>query len=295
MIGQRQRGVALAIVVWFLAAMSLLVAGIVFQAKVDTRMAQTHLGKARAVAAGDGAIQLMMAALQSNQLKPFRGRGVPSRAFEVGDLQVKVYLVPTAGLIDLNGASKELLNKLFASPEDEPGTDAQLLADNVIKWRSQPMRGSRQQAQFRSIEDLLKVEGVDRALLLRVRDSVVAGKMKRSGVDWMSAPQSVMAVLANNNAAVVSAVVEGRENGYSPGQTIPRGMNPRFQSVGAGNDYRVDAVVSIGEKQWLRRRWVNTSVSGDGLLPWRYTGTEAARALPQLAGPPSTDTRGRIN
>jgi general secretion pathway protein K len=213
MIGQRQRGVALAIVVWFLAAMSLLVAGIVFQAKVDTRMAQTHLGKAKAVAAGDGAIQLMMAALKSNQLKPFRGRGVPARVFEVGDLPVTVYLVPTTGLIDLNGASKKLLIKLFASPEDGPGTDAQLLADNVIKWRSQSRRGSLQQAQFSSVEDLLKVEGVDRALLLRVRDSVVAGKTKRSGVDWMSAPQSVMAVLADNNVAVVARVAEGRETG----------------------------------------------------------------------------------
>ncbi|MFT7263100.1 MAG: general secretion pathway protein K, partial [Halioglobus sp.] len=34
---QTQTGVALAIVVWFLAAMSLMVSGIVFQAKVDTR------------------------------------------------------------------------------------------------------------------------------------------------------------------------------------------------------------------------------------------------------------------
>jgi general secretion pathway protein K len=253
------------------------------------------LGKAKAVAAGDGAIQLMMAALESNQLKPFRGRGVPVRVFEVGDLQVTVHLVPTSGLIDLNGASKELLNKLFASAEDGAGTDTQLLADNVIKWRSQLRRGSRQRAQFQSIEDLLKVEGVDRALLSRVRDSMVAGKTKRSGVDWMSAPRSVMAVLAGNNAAVVSAVVEGRENGYSPGQTIPRGMNPRFQSVGAGNDYRVDAVVSIGDKQWLRRRWVDASTPGDGLLPWRYTATEAARALPQSTGSTSADTRGRIN
>ena len=290
-VAQRQKGVALAIVVWFLAAMSLLVAGIVFQAKVDTRMAQTHLGKAKAVAAGDGAIQLMMAALQSNQLKPFSGRGIPSRVFEVGDLQVKVYLVPTGGLVDLNGASKELLIKLFAPTEDGPGTDAQLLADNVIKWRSQLMRGSRRRAQFYSIEDLLKVEGVDRALLLRVRDSVVGGKTKRSGVDWMSAPQSVMAVLTGNNAAIV----EGRENSFSTSQTMPQGMNPRFQSVGTGNDYRVDAVVSIGDKQWLRRRWVNTSTSGDGLLPWRYTGTEAARALLQSTGPTSADTRGRIN
>ena len=39
---RRQGGVALAIVVWFIAGMSLLVAGIVADARVDTRMAQLH-------------------------------------------------------------------------------------------------------------------------------------------------------------------------------------------------------------------------------------------------------------
>ena len=56
-----QKGVALAIVVWFIAGMSLLVAGIVSHARVDTQMAQLHVARAKAVAAGDGAIQLMLA------------------------------------------------------------------------------------------------------------------------------------------------------------------------------------------------------------------------------------------
>ena len=57
----KQQGVALAIVVWFIAGMSLLVASIVSQATVDTRLAQLHVAKAEAAAAGDGAIQLMLA------------------------------------------------------------------------------------------------------------------------------------------------------------------------------------------------------------------------------------------
>ena len=44
-----QKGVALAIVVWFIAGMSLLVAGIVSHARVDTQMAQLHIAKAKAV------------------------------------------------------------------------------------------------------------------------------------------------------------------------------------------------------------------------------------------------------
>jgi len=274
-----QQGVALAIVVWFLAAMSLLVAGIVFQSKVDTRMAQTHLAKAKAVAAGDGAIELMLAALQSSQLKSFRGRGVPVLGFEVGEQSVEVILVPTSGLIDLNGAPRELLEKLFASSGGVEKAEAQLLADNVIKWRQRLLRGARQTAKFRSIEDLLQVDGVGRTLLEAIRDSLVVGKVARAGVDWQSAPPSVLAVLSGNEASMVSSIVAEQSGGLIPNKTLPRGLSPRFQSAGSGNDYRVDALVMIGDKQWLRRRWVSVGSANKGLLPWRYTGTEAARAI----------------
>ena len=82
----RQQGVAIAMVAWFLAAMSLLVVGIVSEAQNDVRMAQLHSSKARAIAAGDGAIQLMLANSLTQQ-----GRGgspvqVSSQEFVIGNL-----------------------------------------------------------------------------------------------------------------------------------------------------------------------------------------------------------------
>ena len=284
MSGQRQRGVALAIVVWFLAAMSLLVAGIVSQSRVDTRMAQTHIAKAKAEAAGDGAIQLMLAALESTQFKSFRGRGVPSQDFTVGDQQVSVHLYPVSGLIDINGASKELLTMLFTSAGNSAQANAQLLASNVVKWRSQPGARTRELSQFRSIEDLLRVDGITRALLEVVRGAVVVGTVKQVGVDWLSAPPSVLAVLAGDDVTKVSAMVEKRGGDFSPNKTLPRGLNPRMQSVGSGNDFRADAIVTVGDKQWLRRRWVSVGFATDNLLPWQYKGTEAVRGV-ESGGP----------
>ena len=65
-----QAGVALAIVLWFIAGMSLLVAGIVSQARVDTHMAQLHVARAKVVAAGDGAIRLRLAELLTARGSP---------------------------------------------------------------------------------------------------------------------------------------------------------------------------------------------------------------------------------
>ena len=56
-----QRGVALGVVVWFIAGMALLVSGIIAEARIDTRMAQIHYFRAQAAAAGDGAINLALA------------------------------------------------------------------------------------------------------------------------------------------------------------------------------------------------------------------------------------------
>ena len=274
-----QSGVALAIVVWFIAAMSLLVAGIVAQAKVDTRMAQSHVARAQAVARGDGAIQLMLAAMQAKQIKGYRGRGVPQLDFEVGEQKVSVSLVPVAGLIDLNGAPRELLVELFAGSGAESGEDAQILAENVMKWRNQMSPGTRQKVKFSSLEDLLRVEGVGRTLFEDIRDSIVVGAAASKGVDWMSAPESVLRVLNGEKEDVVTSVLSAREGNYSPANAIPRGLNARFQVVGGGNDYRVDALVTVGDKQWLRRRWVSVDTQGEGLLPWRFTGTEPVRSV----------------
>lgn len=277
-----QSGVALAIVVWFIAAMSLLVAGIVAQAKVDVRMAQSHVARAQAVATGDGAIQLMLAAMHLKQIEGYRGRGVPQLDFEVGEQNVSVSLVPVAGLIDLNGASRELLVELFAGSGAESAEDAQILAENVMKWRNQVSAGTRQKVKFNSLEDLLRVEGIGRTLFESIRDSVVVGAVPSQGVDWMSAPESVLRVLSGEKGDVVTSIMLAREGNFSPANSIPRGLSARFQVAGAasGTDYRVDALVTVGDKQWLRRRWVSIDVQGGGLLPWSFTGTEPARSVP---------------
>ena len=52
--------------------MSLLVAGIVMQARVDIKLAQLHATRARVEAATDGAIQLALADLMLRELKKRR-------------------------------------------------------------------------------------------------------------------------------------------------------------------------------------------------------------------------------
>jgi len=167
-----QRGVALAMVVWFIAAMSLLVVGIVSDARTDVRMAQTHLARAKAAAAGDGAINLLLA--HHWQLRERQGTApgaaeepVLEAAFTIGELSVQVRMVPASRLLDLGSAGAAQLAELFASAGGLPRGDAQRLANTVVQLRS---AGGGPRLQ--TVEEWLRVPGFDRALLDALRDDI---------------------------------------------------------------------------------------------------------------------------
>lgn len=265
----RQGGVALAIVLWFIAGMSLLVAGIVSQAQVDTRMAQAHVARAKAVAAGDGAIRLMMADLLTGKRSAEDAARPLEGSYLLGAEEVSVRLVPAAGLIDINRASAEELLALFlwvGVADDE----ARLLAENVLKSRS-PAKGSRARSTasgLDAIEDLLRVPGMSRALLDTLRDFIVVGAAAQGGTNWSLAPDEVLAILQTVDETKAGAARARREAGLSAngGRGLVRA-------------YRADAVLRYGDRDWLRRRWIEISGTPGGNLPWSVVRTEPPRVV----------------
>jgi len=264
-----QGGVALAIVVWFIAGMSLLVAGIVAQARVDNHMAQNHLGRAVAVAAGDGAIQLMMADMVLANDPKSRSRGEPPDGrYRVGEMETRVTLVSTSGLIDVNSASEKMLSALFESAGGAAADDARSLAQNVVQSRSPgtvnglPDSG----VKLNAVEDLLRVPGFSRTLLDSVRDFIVVGEAAQGATNWARAPEALLSVLGRSNPAREEAVRARR--GAAGDQS--------GQLLGA---FRVDAIVLVGDKIWLRRRWISMRGDSSSALPWRVLRTEPPRVL----------------
>ncbi len=273
----RQRGVALAIVVWFIAGMSLLVAGIVAQARVDTHMAQLHVARAKAVAAGDGAIQLMMVDLMTARAE---GGELPAGNYRLGDIEVRVVLVPSSGLVDLNSAPVEVLAALFGLAGGLGAEDAQWLAQSVVESRSPGLdQGG---IKYDAIEDLLRLPGASRALLDAVRDFIVVSAAGQGATDWSLAPDALLQVLAKADPAQADSV---RSRRGSAAASYPRAAGG--QGAGTANAYRADAIVRYGDTLWLRRRWVALGASPATALPWYTTRTEPPRVLAQdsyLAG-----------
>ena len=290
----RQSGVALAILVWFLAAMSILVAGIVYQARMDIKLAQLQIGQARAQAAGDGAIQLALADLIiSEQDGEFNSRRIHSSEFVFSDARVNVRIVPVAGLVNLNLASQELLAVLFTDDGELDEGRGEVLAANVVEWRSSPARdnatgtayegqsesGNATPGPFEAIEGLLSVDGVDRGVYERVRDSIYVDPQGQAGVDWQSAPVAVLAMLNSGGDIGVQDLARSRFADTSVDAVSPAGVNMSFQEERSLSLFRIDALVKIGEANYRRRRWVDRSQVGADGLPWRFFRTEPVAGL----------------
>ncbi len=258
----RQRGVALAMVVWFLAAMSLLVMGIVHHARVDVQMTQVHIARAKVAAAGDGAINLMLArhmnSLGGQQRRD--ARPVFAGAFRLGPEQVAVKMTAVEGLLDLHAMPREALTALLVGVGGLPPAQAGEVAANMIE-----LRGFRRQgAAAESIEGFLLAPGFDRALLDRLRDVVRAVPGGGGWMDWRQAPPQVVEVLRS------ALPGQGRQD---------RNGGDREQTVSRDGAYRVDATVAYNGRTWLRRRWVEVSRGGRGELPWRVLRSEPPRVI----------------
>ena len=259
----QQRGVALGVVVWFIAGMALIVSGIVSEAKVDTRMAQLHYFQAQAAAAGDGAINLALAEQLGMRSSGQKGAD-RLQNYQVGPQSVEIRMIPGGLFVNISTEDVRGLRALFSAGAD-------VAADRGVFWDTPPMALARAVIEFRdgvgrkrgqpfhSPEDLLRVPGVSRGVYDSIRDYITVeglaggygGKAKSTAVKL----RQLQAAMIGDGALVQGAAQH------------------------AADSLRVDAIVKIGDQDWLRRRWVSLDGGGYSQLPWRSVRTEAARPI----------------
>lgn len=257
-----ERGVALGIVVWFIAGMALLVSGIIAEAKIDTRLAQLHYFRAQSVAAGDGAIHLAMAEQVARKQSGQQGSS-RSADVQIGGNIVAIRIIPSALLVNISTENVRGLSALFAHAESFDENDGQWqssseqLARSVIAYRdgSAEYRGS----QFFSLEDLMRVPGIDRGVYDAVRDYIVT--------------ESLAGTPAGQNQNKGNKLTSLQAAMTGEGALLDGNVQHRADML------RVDAVVELGGQQWLRRRWVATSGGERSGLPWKIIRSEASRPL----------------
>lgn len=280
---RKEAGVALAILLWFIAAMSLLVGTIMYQARIDIKLSQLRIQQAQAEALGDGATQLaLVQRLKAQQDVGFSDK-VTYYDMRLADHDVKVRMLSVSGLVDLNTSPETLLLSVFKINAGLSEEQASLLASKVVAWRSASRLNENDServssykvvryGRFESLEDLMMVEGMTREIYDKVKNSIYVGQLDSAQVHMPSAPFSVLTVLAEGDEALASQWQLARQ---SEQVFTPTGINTEWVAASPVAMYRIESRVRfLSGEVFQRTRWVEQNSTGYEGLPWRFIRTE---------------------
>lgn len=132
---QRQRGVALLVVLWACTLLAILVGGYAMLARTEGLQARYQFAQTQAHYAAEAGVMRAIYALQDPQQDQRwvpDGRNYP---FAFDGAKVIVSIISETGKVDLNAATPDVLQNFFRAA-GMSDMDAQSLARNIVDWRS---------------------------------------------------------------------------------------------------------------------------------------------------------------
>ena len=265
----RQAGIALVGVLWMVAALSLIVAGMVKLTRQDARTVSVSKQGVFAEAYGQAAI---VQAVQRMQTDPSQYVRYNKFTTQYQGLPIEVAVVPLNGLINLNGAPAGLLAKLFRVAGGLPASAADALAQQVVTLRDRPdAKGLA--LGFDAVEDLLQVPGVDYDLYANIARLLVVSRRSAARVNALAATPEVLLVLSGGHAAVANQVAQARQVAGSAPDTTR--LDASFVDNGSVSRYRLIASLSLDSgRRWYVSRDIDLNRNAPDGQPWRIFGAD---------------------
>ena len=255
---------ALVAVLWIVAALSILVTGMVKAQRDEIRLVSSARQTVQGHAMANAAIQMV--------LQEMAGRNEPvSRLSHVevsyAGAAIAVEIVPLNGLIDINRASGPLLTALFAVAGGLDAERASALAGSVVAARL-PGPAAQSGPRFEAVEDLLQLPGVDFPLYARLSALLTTDTRGSGRVNAMAAPEGVLVVLSEGDTGRASRIAAARDGGGAGIDTT--GLTAQFVDTVVTKRFRLVARVPLTDGRRLFSAWtVETGrVAPDG-VPWR--------------------------
>jgi len=282
---RREAGMALVAVMWMVAALSLLVSSLIYATRSEIRSVQQLRDATDAAALGDAAIQLAASELDRDRATRWH-----RRAYRFAGREIRVTVVPSAGLVNLNKASPALLADLFVYAGGMPPEQAARLAVRVHARhdrkpppapsdpaeRHDAMRAADRQGRFDVIEDLLQVEGFSFDLFDTIKNLITV-QSPSDKIYPPAAPAGLIEVLAAGDAGVAGTFVQRRDADDPTKDTTD--LKHTTQAARGDRLYRLDAeVLSSGGVLYRRSAWIDLS-GPRGRLPFRLLQVRPVRAV----------------
>jgi len=225
-----ERGIALIMVLWAIALLTVIAASHAFETRTEALLSANFIDKAKAEAAAEAGVRRAIADLLQNTDSIFKStRSEKSLRFADADLRIAV--VSEHGRIDLNAAPDALIIRvaeraLAALPPAE-GVTAESVADSILDWRDADKTRRRSGAEDPDYEIAGKPYGAaDQAFVSVSELSLVLGisldvyrelskyftvHTRASRVDPQAASKDVLMAIPGLTPEAVEAYVQERE------------------------------------------------------------------------------------
>jgi general secretion pathway protein K len=274
------RGVTLVIVLWIVAALTILVTGLVQAQRSELRLAAAARAQLLSTAAGQAAMQIVAQQLAAATAPDARLR----RALvEHAGRGIEVEVMPLNGLVDLNTAPGPLLEDLFlrAGGLDE-GAARSLVA--ALLARRQPGPPGGRDGRFEAPEELLSLPGVDPDLFARLAPLVTTDAAGSGRVNALAAPAEVLVVLARGNVDLARRVADERDAGAVGADTTR--LEATYTDATVSSRYRLTAHVPEpdGSRTAVRFDIDLRPPAAPGQPPWRVLRTRSQRLVGAVQG-----------
>jgi general secretion pathway protein K len=279
--GLRQRGVALIAVMWLVAAMALIITGIVQSVRSEVRVVSLHRQSALASPLADAAVLLAMQRMHANKLE--LPKGITQIPVEFDGQTFDVWVRPANGLVDINQAPAELIARLYQFAGDLDADLAQKLAQSTVEFRqTKSPKGTA--IGFDAPEDLLGVPAMTYGLYAKIKNLVTADLRGGSGrINPMASPLGVMQVLTGGDAARAQALLAQR--GADGTLMDTSFFNPSQIEIAPSSNLQFQVQVHLADANLLQKTiniyWGTDPRSG---LPWRFLSSQQAvlQAAPNI-------------
>jgi general secretion pathway protein K len=257
-------GVALVAVLWIVAALSILVTGMVQAQRDEIKLVASGRQLVQGAAIGTAAVQLVLQELAAPPTQVASLRRVEVR---YDDTIIPVEVMPLNGLIDLNRAAEPLLVALFGVAGGLSPDLAAAMAKALVASR-QPGAGRARGARYEAVEDLLQLQGMDFDLYARLAPLVTTDSLGRGRVNPMAAPEDVLVVLAKGDAERAARIAAQRDAG-EPGIDTTN-LTAEFLDNAGTARWRVRARVLLADGRYLiSTRVVNLNRTASDGVPWQ--------------------------
>lgn len=293
---KREHGIALISVLWVVALLSVVAAGVSASTRNDLRLAGNLVASAQARSAAEGGVQWALYELLAGKGASGWQADGSVHELSIGEPIVRVTMIDEAGKLDLNAAPESLLDGLLRSAgladDVRRGIVDAILdwrdADSVLRphgaedpeYRAAGKSYGAKDAPFDSVEELSLVLGMSPQLLRAIKPALTVHS-RQAGVNPNAASRQVLLAIPSATAEEVDRYIELRERNRQAGLAPPappltfqpfvaRAKSAAF-SIHAQARLRNGVTAHVTATVELRRAGQDTPFA---IRAWRHEGPE---------------------